>query len=279
MQTLKKWLLRASSVAPERPRSGVRILLFHEIKDSQFGTFEALIRFIQERYGLISPDSYDRSTQTNGVRYIISFDDGFVSQLEATREVLDPSGIKALFFVCPSFVNLQGTEAFDFITGPMNRSDVLRMKPELRPLSWDDLNALSSRGHEIGSHSMNHLKLSEVRDEGNLVEEILSSGDELGKNLGRGIDWFAYPFGGIDSIHPRSLSMIGRRYRYCCSGLRGINTGTTHRLCLTRECIDLDHPIDHLKRIAAGGLDFFYYFKQRKLLKMANAGDHGFDER
>ena len=142
------------------------------------------------------------------------------------------------------------------------------MRSELQPLSWTDLTYLSSTGHVIGSHGMNHSRLSELKNESSLTEEIVTSGDELETKLGRPIDWFAYPFGDIASIDSRSLGRIGKRYKYCCSGLRGINTETTHRLCLARENIDFNEHVDDLKRIAKGGLDQFYYFKRKKLLEM-----------
>jgi peptidoglycan/xylan/chitin deacetylase (PgdA/CDA1 family) len=213
----------------------------------------------------------------NGIRYIISFDDGFASELKVTKEILDPLGIKALFFVCPHFIGLEGKEAADFIKGPMRRSDFLEMTSELQPLSWNDLNFLSTTGHVIGSHSMNHSKLSEQKTEEDLIDEIVSPADFLEKKLSRKIDWFAYPFGDITSIDPQSLQIIGRRYQYCCSGLRGINTGETHRLCLTREEINLDQSLNYLKQIITGKLDFYYFFKRRKLSHMANRGNLGSD--
>lgn len=277
MQIAKKWIVRASRAAFIKAPGGVRFLLFHEIKASQLETFESVIRFIEETYGFIVPDDYNRYSRMNGIRYIVSFDDGFASELKVTREILDPLGIKALFFICPHFIGLEGKEAADFIKGPMRRSDLLGMTPELQPLSWNDLNSLSTTGHVIGSHSMNHSRLSEQRTEGDLIDEIVSPADFLEKKLSRKIDWFAYPFGDITSIDPQSLQMIGRRYRYCCSGLRGINTGSTHRLCLTREEIDLDLSLDHLKQIITGGLDFYYFFKRRKLSQMTHRGNPGSD--
>jgi len=271
MQPVKRCILRAGSAAFRTYNSGVRFLLFHEIKESQLRDFESLIRFVREKYGFIAPEEYGRCSQMNGIRYIVSFDDGFTSQIEVTREVLNPVGIKAIFFVCPGFIGLQGKRAADFITGPMARSDVSQMTSELQPLSWEDLTSLSSTGHVIGSHGMNHARLSDLRNESNLTEEIVSSGDELEMRLGRQIDWFAYSFGDIASVDSRSLRIIERRYKYCCSGLRGINTEATHRLCLARENIDFDEHVDDLKRIANGGLDHFYYFKRKKLLKMAES--------
>jgi len=266
---VKRWTLKASRALLPTPASGVRILLFHEIKPSQREVFEALIRFLLDRYGFISPEDFNRGIRTGGVRFILSFDDGFISQCQAARDVLDPLGIKALFFVCPRFIGLAGKEAAAFLKGPMRRPDFSEATPELHPPSWEELFALSQRGHQIGSHTLNHASLSALSDEETRAEEIIRSGDDLEKKLGKGIDWFAYPFGSLANIDARSLQMVGRRYRYCCSGLRGINTDRTHRLCLTREVIDLDQPLDHLKGIALGGFDFYYYFKQKKFFRMA----------
>lgn len=271
MPSAKRWALRAGSAASGLYRNGVRILLFHEIKAPQMQAFEALIRFLAENGGFIAPQEFEPYSRMDGVRYIASFDDGFYSEFEAARKVLDPLGIKALFFVCPRFIGLSENEAADFARGPMQRKDLLKMKPEFRPLSWEDLASLASGGHVIGSHGMSHLKLSELDDDKILEEEIISSGDLLEKRLCRPVEWFAYPFGAVDCINARSLEIVSRRYRYCCSGLRGINRWNTNRLCLTRENIDLDQTTDlgDLARIASGGLDPFYHFKRRKLLRMA----------
>lgn len=275
MQTIRRLLLKVSSAFIKGHRSGVRFLLFHEIKDYQRDTFECLINFLHKNYGFISPDACIPFYRTNGIRFVISFDDGFSSQSEAAREILDPLNIKALFFVCPRYVGLQGKKAAEFAIVNMKRVDVTHMTSDLYPVSWDDLLSLSSKGHVVGSHGLNHMRLTETSNEVDLEREILLSGEELEEMLHRKINWFAYPYGSIASIDRRSLMIIGRRYRYCCSGLRGINTQETNELCITRESIDLDRPIDQLKRIAVGGLDFLYYFKRRKLSRMRGINDHG----
>ena len=271
MRSLKKLFLTAGSVVRGRRENGVRLLLFHEILPSQLRRFESLIRFIGETHGFIAPGDYDRYRQGDGIRYIVTFDDGFASEFKATRAVLDPLGVKALFFVCPGFVGLQGEAAVQFLRGPMERSDVTEMRPELEPPSWDDLRAMVANGHVIGSHGMNHARLSDVAIVADLAVEVLASGDELEKRLGRSVDWFAYPFGDIASVDSRALEMIGGRYRYCCSGLRGINTGRTHRLGVFRENSEPTASLEDLKRIACGGLDPAYHFQRKKLLRMAES--------
>jgi peptidoglycan/xylan/chitin deacetylase (PgdA/CDA1 family) len=135
-------------------------------------------------------------------------------------------------------------------------------------MAWKDIKYLLSCGHVIGAHALTHARLSAINEEDELMDEIVSSGNRLEEILGKQIDWFAYPFGDIGSINSKSLKIISSRYHYCCSGLRGINIESTHRMCILRECIDLDKPINYLKELVLGGLDFSYYLNRKKLLKM-----------
>lgn len=273
MKTIRKLLLKVSSAFLKRRGNGVRLLLFHEIKDYQRDAFEYLINALYERYGFISPDDYHSVISMGGVRFIVSFDDGFRSQAEIARAVLDPLGIKALFFVCPDFVDLQAEAVRRFVTLRMRRNDVCDVPPDLYPIPRKELALLASDGHVIGSHGRTHAMMTQLGGDEERAREIASSHDMLESISGRKVEWFAYPYGDITSIDSSSLEVIGRNYRYCCSGIRGINTRSTHRLCLRRENINLDIPVDQICRIAEGGFDFLYYFKRKTLDAMT--GENG----
>jgi len=257
---------------PRSRTSGVRILLFHEIREERLEMFRRLILFIRERYRFISPAEYESHLGADEPVYLISFDDGFASQIEAARTILDPLGIKALFFVCAGGVGFRGDEALDYIIRRMGRRDVKELSPHLELPAWGDLAQLISRGHVVASHTMNHARLSEAADPAARIEEIVRSGDEIEKQLGTKVEWFSYPFGDIDSIDAAALEVIGSRYRYCCSGVRGINRADTNRLRVLRENVDLERPAICVKQAALGGLDFYYSSRRRRLREMV---DHG----
>jgi peptidoglycan/xylan/chitin deacetylase (PgdA/CDA1 family) len=259
-------------ILPRSRAGGVRILLFHEIREERLEIFRRLILFIRARYRFISPAEYESHLGADEPVYLISFDDGFASQLEAARTVLDPLGIKALFFVCTGGVGLRGEKALDYIIRRMGRNDVQELSPHLELPAWGDLVQLVSRGHVIGSHTMHHARLSEAADQAARSEEIIRSGDEIEKQLGTKVDWFSYPFGDIDSIDGTALEVIGRRYRYCCSGVRGINRQETNRLCILRENADMERAEVCVQQAVLGALDFYYYSRRKKLGEMA---DHG----
>lgn len=268
MEIAKEVLLQANKMNLHKPKRGVRILLFHDIKHHQVGIFKELITFLKGRYNFITPYDYERANKDERVSYMISFDDGFSSQAYVAKDILGLLGIKSLVFICPQFIGLNGKEAEDFIVKKMERHDITEIMPHTYPMTWKDLKYLLSCGHVIGAHTLTHSRLSVINEEDELMDEIVSSGNRLEEILGKQIDWFAYPFGDIGSINSKSLKIISSRYHYCCSGLRGINTESTHRMCILRECINLDKPINYLKELVLGGLDFFYYLKRKKLLKM-----------
>jgi peptidoglycan/xylan/chitin deacetylase (PgdA/CDA1 family) len=266
MESLLPLLCR---LLPRSRRGGVRILLFHEIREERLEMFRRLVLFIRERYLFIAPAEYESHLGADKPVYLISFDDGFSSQVEAARTVLDPLGIKALFFVCTGGVGLRGENALDYIIRRMGRSDVKELFPHLELPAWGDLAQLASRGHVIGSHTMNHARLSQTTDQTAKVEEIIRSGDEIEKRLGIKVEWFSYPFGDIASIDTAALKIIGTRYRYCCSGVRGINRTDTNRLCILRENADAERSKVCMRQAALGALDFYYCSRRKKLREMA----------
>jgi peptidoglycan/xylan/chitin deacetylase (PgdA/CDA1 family) len=131
-------------------------------------------------------------------------------------------------------------------------------------MSWDDCQLLVQSGHTIGAHSMSHRRLSSL-DEAGRLREIVTPGQILEKRLGVSVKWFAYPFGDIDSIDARSLQIIGSRYSYCCSGLRGINLPQVGPLTLLREQLSVNMPFEYQQLILGGGLDFYYLKRVKRL--------------
>ena len=56
---------------------------------------------------------------------------------------------------------------------------------EAIPMSWDNINSLNRKGHMIGSHTKKHFKLSEIKEDRILHQEIIESGDYIEKNRSR----------------------------------------------------------------------------------------------
>jgi peptidoglycan/xylan/chitin deacetylase (PgdA/CDA1 family) len=241
---------------------GFRVVIFHDVPERSYVAFERIIAYILEYHGTLAPSEVDAAFKREGrddrgkIPCLITFDDGFLSNARAAQTVLDPYHIKALFFVCPSLIRLKKEEEkaaiqkFIFDGQPPTSTN-------LQLMSWQDLEALLSTGHTIGSHTLTHRRLT-LLDVEERKKEINQSAEILENTLKVRGDWFAWPFGTIPSIDFDSYEIIAERYKYCCSGVRGLNTSGGSRFGILRDPIDLAAPFEYQLLSLFGGLDFLY---------------------
>ncbi|CAN5437919.1 hypothetical protein BH18THE1_BH18THE1_01660 [soil metagenome] len=100
---------------------------------------------------------------------ILNFDDGRESQFTQAKPILDKYGFKATFYVVCNYIG---------------------NKPGF--MNWNEVKRLYDEGHDIGSHSMNHVNLGNLSKK-NLKFEIGNSIKCL-ENHGIDVTSFAYPF-------------------------------------------------------------------------------------
>ena len=120
----------------------------------------------------------------------------------------------------------------------------------------DDIKFLISTGHQIGSHTLSHKKLSTLTSSNDLKSEIISSKIKLEKCFNIKIKHFAFPFGTYDSINKNSLKIISQNYEHIHSGLRGNNNNTSS--LIYRDAVNPEMKIIRLKSFLSGNADFFY---------------------
>lgn len=131
--------------------------------------------------------------------FSLSFDDGFQNQIDVIAPILNQYGLKATFFVIPSALSDKAS------TGA-------------RYGSWDEFKALSDQGHEIGSHTMTHPRLSQMEmgspsEEGSALYELWQSKLSIEQHLGKPVLSIAYPYGDVDDkilSAARKLYIAGR---------------------------------------------------------------------
>ena len=251
-----------------RKWKGFRILLFHHVAVEDLDTFKEIIEFVGNEYGFVSPQELENVCNQKNLlinnKFLISFDDGFLSSAIAAKKVLEPAGIKALFFVCPNFVGLKDSALREFVVQKLLLSN--EQAKEMHAMSWSDIKELRDKGNIIGAHTANHLRLSSISDKSQKENEIVESKRVLEGRLGVPVEWFAFPFGDYKSIDKDSLDIIKREYRYCCTGLRGANDNKSNPHSLCRDEVAFDNPFGYTKLLLQGGLDFYYYSK-RKILE------------
>jgi peptidoglycan/xylan/chitin deacetylase (PgdA/CDA1 family) len=240
--------------------------MFHHIPPEQMAALDRLLGYLKQHFSIISPDeaaawllSSDQvpSNILGKTSYLITFDDGFISNEVAAREVLARHEVSALFFVCPGLIETPSEDQPQAVLAQIFERTVVADKfdPHLQLMTWLDLKGLIAAGHTVGAHGMRHNRLSALTGEA-LKNEIVESGDVLEARIDHKVDWFAYAFGDLDSISADALSIILQRFKFCRSGIRGGNIGNSR--CQFSDQLGLDQPFAYQKFILAGGLDFMY---------------------
>jgi peptidoglycan/xylan/chitin deacetylase (PgdA/CDA1 family) len=147
---------------------------------------EALVR------GLTAPDTLPRRAA------VITFDDGYRSNLEIAVPWLQRFGYPAVMFVPTAFVGDRNT----FDAG---------QEPDEPICNWDDLRALSRLGVSVQSHGVSHRGFSAL-NEAEQEQELLRSRLLLEDELSTRVALFSFPYGdsGSDPARvPGALAQAG----------------------------------------------------------------------
>jgi len=242
----------------------LRVLLYHDIPPHQQDHFAAQLRWLRHRWNFVNPERFAamvaRDEPICGKNLLLTFDDGFASNRAVAEQVLNPMGIKALFFIVSDFASIDNREeALHYISAHICPGvDLATMPAHLSNMGWADLEALLEKGHTIGCHTKSHARLSKLSRLEDLKLEILGSADTIERRLGVKVDHFAYPFGNIGSIGPTALDVAKRRFRYIYSGLRGANMPAVPPRVIRRDACTAGDPFLLLGAFLEGAADFRY---------------------
>jgi len=210
------------------PVEGFRVLMYHAIGTSALGDTLGLFSLSPERFrqhmALLAGwthgrvVAFDKAVKIgNGCRVAITFDDGYLDNLEVAAPILCGLGLPFTVFVTSEFVR--------------------HRKPGfLSPAALRTLAALP--GAKIGSHGANHVALTQC-DDATLRNELTSSRHYLEDELGREVRTLAYPYGAAD--HRVRDAALAAGYQLGACSLAGINAPERDPLLLARtEVVSFD---------------------------------------
>ncbi len=114
-------------------------------------------------------------------------------------------------------------------------------------MRWDDVRALASEGHEIGSHSMSHALLPQCDDDAVRLE-IAESRARIEAELGAPVESFCYPNGDVDRRAVEALEAAG--YERAVTTRWGTNGPEAPRFLLARCDMDALRVRDSSARLS-----------------------------
>ncbi|MFZ1693845.1 MAG: polysaccharide deacetylase family protein [Flavobacteriales bacterium] len=228
----------------------VQFLYIHHTFTDELHALEAMVRDLARTHTFISySEAVERVRQGRMDKpYLcVSSDDGFRNNLDGAR-VLRDLGISACFFINPALIGLS------------DEAEVARIcterfhLPPVRFLNRSELDELAAMGHEIGSHTWEHLNMARISPQ-ELAEDVQRSRRTLIEWMGKA-DHFAYPYGRFTDFTAAGYqAVLAAGHTSCATAERGCHSGTApiaaHELLIRRDHIILDWPLAHIRYFLA----------------------------
>ena len=145
--------------------------------DVELEEFERQVAYIADRFDRIVPLGELPGHLGDRSVVALTFDDGYIDNYRETLPALQRHGIRATFFLISSLLA-------DGSPGADGRAHV----------NVNQASEMLAQGHEIGSHTRHHPRLTTISPE-EAQEEVTESKKELEDLLGTPVGSFAYPGG------------------------------------------------------------------------------------
>lgn len=178
----------------QKRQPGVRVLMYHRIADLteydqltvDIATFETQMSQLAQSSKVISLDDalevLRDGKKLRRPRVVISFDDGYLDNLENALPILERYRLPAIIFITTRFADQ--TQSHPRYPG----ANTLH-------LNWDQLRRLASHPLiTLGSHTLSHPYLQSVSADLSR-SEIVESAIQLEKQLNQPMKYFCYPSG------------------------------------------------------------------------------------
>jgi len=200
----------------------IPIFMYHEIADvprnlDPLGLAIPLTQF-EQQMSYLSRNAYHCLSLPEVLRYlqkgdrlparsfVITFDDGYQDVYTQACPILEKYGFTATIFL---------------VAGGMGTSSNWWGKAGERSallLTWTEARDLAKRGFILGSHTLNHPRLS-TQDDQSAFEEIRNSKILLQDRLEMQVDFLSYPYSDTDNRVERLVESAG--YLAACAGNSG----------------------------------------------------------
>ena len=189
-------------------------IYFHDVTDHEIAEIENLIQFFQYlKYEFTTIEKINSEIYSEAKQINISFDDGYKSWIKAV-EIFDRYHIKCTFFLNTVLLTEENIKEYCKQIN-MNSSDKGLL------LNKEEFSFILQCGHEIGSHTHNHYKLSSLNNK-KFEYEINKNLELLTNNNNLTVNTFAIPYGMRRYILKKQIIELKKKFTVICYGEPGM---------------------------------------------------------
>ena len=253
----------------------IRVINYHDTPAVDKTNLEKQFKFLRDHYEPVTEKDLEQFLKSgkwtkSRPGLVLSFDDGLYSNYQYAAPLLDKYGLTGWFFVPTGLISSEKSSSVELAkkgTVQFNLPD-----PDV-PLfmSWKDLNHLKEK-HVIGSHTVNHIRLSNNLDDSQLKYEILSSKKVLEEKLACEVSSFCW-VGGEESSYSRRGAQFIKEAGYQFSFMTNsqvVRFKKTDPLKIQRTNIESHWSLSLLKFQLSGLMDVKYFFKRKRVNQVTN---------
>ncbi len=203
----------------------IRILRYHginefygsdlNVKESEF---EKQLRFLSEKYSVISLEYAVQSIQHNAQKaVVITFDDGYRDNYDVAFPLLKAQKMPATVFL---------------LTGEKGPA------PQDRLLEWEQVREMANFDITFGSHGQRHVRLGQIAAE-EIRREMTASKKKIESETRQPVRFFSYPYGTtLDFDHQTERLAEEAGYEAAFSAIFGTNSRCSNPFALRRIGIE-----------------------------------------
>ncbi len=171
----------------------------------------------------------------------LTFDDGYADNIDNAAPILAELGLPATVFVVAGRVGGRLEHDTDHENSAL--------------MTWEEIIRLHEMGIEIGAHTMNHRRLSQLGED-EQRQEIEQSKHTIEDRIGHEVKVFAYPFGSAADYDDTSIRLTkDAGFEYALSNRYGVNKPGQDPFALKRIWIDSTDTLTTFKAKVQGRLD------------------------
>lgn len=259
--TIKRWLaavtdsvgICGAGLALQKRLYGpfIRAVNYHTVRPDETENFERQLEWYSRKF--VSVGSEDLKKFLAGEPWphdrpgmLISFDDGTRDHIEIVAPLLEKYGFTGWFFVPTGQVAADEGER----TGNLTVSHIQKLAED----------------HVIGSHGVDHIRLSSEVPRELLEYEISDSKLQLQSMLGAQVETFCWIGGEVWAYCEAASDLVRKHYRYAFMGNSDVILQTDDPFQLSRSNIEAENPMSLVRFQLSGLVDLYFTPRRRRVL-------------
>ena len=232
----------------------IRIVNCHTVKPSEIRNFRRQLEWYSRNFVSVSPSDLKTFVESGFWSFdlpgiLLTFDDGTRDHLEIVAPLLEQYGFTGWFFISTGRIESDATVIEDR-GGNLSSSEIRRLAEK----------------HVVGSHGVDHVRLSHDVSRDILTNEVAKSKDQLRSILGYDVEAFCWVGGEEWAYSEDASELVRANYSYAFMGNSDVILPGCDPFQLSRSNVEAENPMSLVRFQLSGIVDLYFTRRRRRVL-------------